>query len=82
MNNQVIVIDDEASIRDAVEQWLGLSGFAVQRFSQAEECLAQLPEDFPGVILSDVRMPGMGGLGLLAQLQARDPELPVILLTR
>lgn len=81
MSNQVMVIDDEASIRDAVEQWLGLSGFSVQRFSQAEECLAQLPEDFPGVILSDVRMPGMGGLGLLAQLQARDPELPVILLT-
>ncbi len=81
MSNQVMVIDDEASIRDAVEQWLGLSGFSVQRFSQAEDCLAQLPADFAGVILSDVRMPGMGGLGLLAQVQARDPELPVILLT-
>ncbi|MBD8612838.1 sigma-54-dependent Fis family transcriptional regulator [Pseudomonas putida] len=81
MSNQVMVIDDEASIRDAVEQWLGLSGFSVQRFGQAEDCLAQLPADFAGVILSDVRMPGMGGLGLLAQVQARDPELPVILLT-
>lgn len=81
MSNQVMVIDDEASIRDAVEQWLGLSGFSVERFSQAEDCLAQLPADFAGVILSDVRMPGMGGLGLLAQVQARDPELPVILLT-
>ncbi|MBD8602200.1 MULTISPECIES: sigma-54-dependent transcriptional regulator [unclassified Pseudomonas] len=81
MSNQVMVIDDEASIRDAVEQWLGLSGFSVQRFSQAEDCLAQLPADFAGVILSDVRMPGMGGLALLAQVQARDPELPVILLT-
>ena len=81
MSNQVMVVDDEASIRDAVEQWLGLSGFCVQRFSHAEECLAQLPPDFAGVILSDVRMPGMGGLGLLAHVQARDPELPVILLT-
>ncbi|MPQ67221.1 MULTISPECIES: sigma-54 dependent transcriptional regulator [unclassified Pseudomonas] len=79
--NAVIVVDDEASIRTAVEQWLSLSGFQVQTFSRAEECLAQLPRDFPGVILSDVRMPGMGGLELLARLQAHDSDLPVILLT-
>ncbi|WP_248802082.1 sigma-54-dependent transcriptional regulator [Pseudomonas sp. MWU13-2100] len=79
--NAVIVVDDEASIRTAVEQWLRLSGFQVQTFSRAEECLAQLPHDFPGVILSDVRMPGMGGLELLARLQAHDRDLPVILLT-
>ncbi|PWB33336.1 DNA-binding response regulator [Pseudomonas sp. SDI] len=81
MLNSVIVVDDEASIRSAVEQWLGLSGFAVQPFSRAEDCLAQLPAHFPGVILSDVRMPGMGGLALLEQLQQRDADLPVILLT-
>jgi two-component system C4-dicarboxylate transport response regulator DctD len=81
MLNSVIVVDDEAPIREAVEQWLSLSGFAVQLFSRAEDCLARLPAHFPGVILSDVRMPGMGGLELLAQLQARDPDLPVILLT-
>ena len=79
--NAVIVVDDEASIRTAVEQWLSLSGFQVQTFSRAEECLAQLPRDFPGVILSDVRMPGMGGLELLARLQEQDSDLPVILLT-
>ncbi len=79
--NAVIVVDDEASIRTAVEQWLSLSGFQVQTFSRAEECLAQLPRDFPGVILSDVRMPGMGGLELLARLQEQDRDLPVILLT-
>ncbi|MGG5290694.1 sigma-54-dependent transcriptional regulator [Pseudomonas shirazensis] len=81
MLNSVIVVDDEASIRSAVEQWLGLSGFAVQLFARADECLAQLPEHFPGVIISDVRMPGVDGLQLLAELQARDPDLPVILLT-
>ena len=79
--NAVIVVDDEASIRTAVEQWLSLSGFQVQTFSRAEECLAQLPRYFPGVILSDVRMPGMGGLELLARLQEQDSDLPVILLT-
>ena len=81
MLNSVIVVDDEASIRSAVEQWLSLSGFAVQLFSCAEDCLRQLPPHFAGVVVSDVRMPGMGGLALLSQLQQLDADLPVILLT-
>jgi two-component system, NtrC family, C4-dicarboxylate transport response regulator DctD len=81
MLNSVMVVDDESSIRSAVEQWLSLSGFAVQLFSRADECLAQLPVHFAGVILSDVRMPGMSGLELLAEVQRRDADLPVILLT-
>jgi two-component system C4-dicarboxylate transport response regulator DctD len=81
MLNSVIVVDDEAPIREAVQQWLTLSGFSVQVFSRAESCLEQLPEHFPGVILSDVRMPGIDGLALLATLQMRDKDLPVILLT-
>lgn len=81
MLNSVIVVDDEASIRTAVEQWLSLSGFSVQLFADAEACLAQLPEHFAGVIISDVRMPGIDGLQLLERLQKADPDLPVILLT-
>ncbi|MDY7561714.1 sigma-54 dependent transcriptional regulator [Pseudomonas sp. CCC3.2] len=81
MLNCVIVVDDEASIREAVQQWLMLSGFSVQLYSRAEECLAALPEHFPGVIVSDVRMPGMGGLAFLDRLQILDSDLPVILLT-
>ncbi|WP_286776185.1 response regulator, partial [Pseudomonas sp. UBA800] len=81
MLNSVIVVDDEASIRSAVEQWLSLSGFSVQLFACAEDCLAHLPRHFAGVVISDVRMPGMGGLQLLERLQADDPDLPVILLT-
>ncbi|MFS0826002.1 sigma-54-dependent transcriptional regulator [Pseudomonas phoenicis] len=81
MLNSVMVIDDEASIRTAIEQWLSLSGFDVQLHDRAETCLAQLPAHFPGVVISDVRMPGMDGLQLLEQLQQRDADLPVILLT-
>ncbi|MBK5516774.1 sigma-54 dependent transcriptional regulator [Pseudomonas sp. TH10] len=81
MLNSVIVVDDESSIRSAVEQWLSLSGFEVQLFSRAEECLAALPAHYAGVILSDVRMPGIGGLALLAEVHKRDADLPVILLT-
>jgi two-component system C4-dicarboxylate transport response regulator DctD len=81
MLNSVIVVDDEAPIREAVEQWLSLSGFDVQVYSRAEDCLAQLPEHFPGVIMSDVRMPGINGMELLSRIRASDADLPVILLT-
>lgn len=81
MLNSVIVVDDEAPIREAVEQWLSLSGFDVRVYSRAEDCLAQLPEHFPGVIMSDVRMPGISGMELLTRVQALDADLPVILLT-
>jgi two-component system C4-dicarboxylate transport response regulator DctD len=81
MLTHVMVVDDEAGIRSAVQQWLSLCGFEVQLFSRAEDCLGALPEHFPGVILSDVRMPGISGLELLGRLQAFDADLPVILLT-
>ncbi|AIR89708.1 sigma-54-dependent transcriptional regulator [Pseudomonas cremoricolorata] len=81
MLNSVIVVDDEASIRAAVEQWLSLSGFEVQVFERGDACLAQLPAHFPGVVISDVRMPGIDGLQLLERLQQQDADLPVILLT-
>ncbi|MBH3439871.1 sigma-54-dependent transcriptional regulator [Pseudomonas luteola] len=81
MTDRVIVIDDESTIREAIQQWLQLSGFEVALYASAEACLAQLTPDFAGVIISDVRMPGLDGLSLLEQLQTLDKDLPVILLT-
>ena len=81
MLNSVIVVDDEASIRTAVEQWLSLSGFSVQLFARAEECLAHLPRHFPGVIISDVRMPGMDGLSCLKALELTKCETPILVVT-
>lgn len=81
MQAQVYLVDDEASIREAVRQWLELSGHQVRLFARAEDCLAAVTSDFAGVVVSDVRMPGMDGLALLDRLQALDPDLPVILLT-
>lgn len=81
MLDNVILVDDEAPIRQAVEHWLSLSGFKVTLFDRGQNCLDALPPHFPGVILSDVRMPGINGLELLKQLRERDADLPVILLT-
>ncbi|RMH81866.1 sigma-54-dependent Fis family transcriptional regulator [Pseudomonas sp. AOB-7] len=81
MSAQVIVVDDEAAIREAVQQWLELSGFTVRSCASAAEALALVYRDYPGIVVSDVRMPGSDGLQLLDKLLALDADLPVILVT-
>lgn len=77
----VAIIDDEADMRESVAQWLSLSGFEPIRFEAAESALKELGSDFPGVIVSDIKMPGMDGMALLRRIQSIDPGLPVILMT-
>ena len=77
----VAIIDDESDMRESVAQWLQLSGFHPLRFEAAESALKRLGPDFPGVVVSDIKMPGMDGMALLRRLQSVDPGLPVILMT-
>ncbi len=77
----VAIVDDEADMRESVSQWLQLSGFEPQRFENAESALKALSPDFPGVVVTDIKMPGMDGMALLRRLQSVDPGLPVILMT-
>lgn len=78
---QVIVIDDEPAICQAVQQWLQLSGFSVQTFTRAAAALREITPEFDGVIISDVRMPDIDGLQLLERIVELDDGLPVILMT-
>jgi DNA-binding NtrC family response regulator len=80
-NCRVAIIDDEVDMRESVAQWLQLSGFAPLSFEAAEPALKTLAPDFTGVVISDIRMPGMDGMALLRRLQSVDPGLPVILMT-
>ncbi|WP_017429534.1 sigma-54-dependent transcriptional regulator [Vreelandella jeotgali] len=80
-NQPVIVIDDELHLRITAAQTLELAGYTPHCFETAEQALATLPSDFPGVVVSDIRMPGMDGMTLLRTLQQQDPTLPVILIT-
>ncbi len=81
MTGQVIVVDDEQAIREAVQQWLELSGLRVQSCANAAQALALVDRDFAGIVVSDVRMPGTDGLQLLDSLLELDRDLPVILVT-
>jgi len=77
----VLFIDDERPIRMASGQALELAGFDVTAVESAERGLKHVSRDFPGCVVSDVRMPGMDGLELLAAVRAVDPDLPVVLIT-
>ncbi len=78
---KIAIIDDEAHMRDSISQWLELSGFKTLTFENAEKALVEIGSQFKGIVVSDIRMPGMGGMELLKRLHATDPSLPVILIT-
>jgi DNA-binding NtrC family response regulator len=79
--SRIVVIDDEADMRASIGQWLSLSGFRPESYPGAEEALRRISPDFPGIVISDIRMPGMDGMALLKRLVAMDAGLPVVLIT-
>lgn len=78
---QVALVEDDPPLRDATMQALSLEGADVAPFPDARTALDWLTEDYHGVVVSDVRMPGMDGIAFFAALREIDAELPVILTT-
>ncbi|HAE51184.1 MAG TPA: Fis family transcriptional regulator, partial [Tistrella mobilis] len=78
---QVVFVDDEDDVRIANAQTLDLAGFDVLTAASAEAALALVDREFPGVVVTDMRMPGIDGLTLFDRLRAQDPDLPVIFVT-
>lgn len=81
IRGHVILVDDEAMVRQSTEQWLKVCGFSVDSFACAESALKVIDETFSGVVVTDVKMPGMSGLELLRETLLKVSDLPVILLT-
>lgn len=77
----VLLVDDEEEIRRSTAQSLQLAGFDVREFGAAETALDYITPGFGGVVVSDIRMPGMDGMTLLARIRDIDPDVPVILVT-
>ncbi|MEK1888943.1 MAG: sigma-54 dependent transcriptional regulator [Phyllobacterium sp.] len=77
----IAFVDDDDDLRNATRQTLELAGFNVTPFTDAMSALRFLTPDFPGVVVTDVRMPQMDGFELFRRLRAVDPDLPVILIT-
>ncbi|MTW11777.1 response regulator [Pseudoduganella eburnea] len=78
---QVLLVEDDPTVRAGSEQALELADFTVSSYESAEPVAQQLKANSAAVLVSDVRLPGMSGLDLLAAARAIDPDLPVILVT-
>jgi RNA polymerase sigma factor (sigma-70 family) len=77
----VFIIDDDPAVRDSIALMLGLAGFRTASFADAEAFLAAYRENWVGCVVADLRLPGMSGLALQAELQRRGSTLPIVIIT-
>jgi putative two-component system response regulator len=82
-NNTVLVVDDDASIREYLSEVLRLEGYECHSFSDSLAALAYLnqSESPADLMLADISMPNMGGIELLREVKLSHPDLPVILIS-
>ncbi|EGD60705.1 two component, sigma54 specific, Fis family transcriptional regulator [Novosphingobium nitrogenifigens DSM 19370] len=78
---RIALVDDDPDLRTALVQTMTLAGFAVDAFSGAQEALGAIDRTYPGVVVTDIRMPVIDGIALFQRLRDRDPDLPVIFMT-
>ncbi len=81
MTGHVLLVDDDRPVLEALGQTLELAGYEVTMAASFIEAVDHISADFPGVVLSDVRMPGKDGFALLERTHRIDRDLPVILIT-
>jgi len=78
---RILVVDDEVNARTALSELLRDEGYLVESAADAFKALGKVADFAPEVVLTDLKMPGMDGLQLLARLHETDPELPVVVMT-
>lgn len=79
--NKVYIIDDNRAMRVAMVQWFELADYEVSEFTDTGQLLELLDASFSGVLIADVKMPGMDGLELQQRVTRIDKDLPVVLVT-
>ena len=77
----VLIVDDEAEIRESLETLLAMEGFDVHTAVSGEDGLAQIGERPFDLVLLDLALPGRDGMDILSEIHAHDPRLPVIMIT-
>lgn len=81
MRARILVVDDEPSIRKVLYAHLTRDGHEVQAVADGFEALRSLAEEPWNLVITDLRMPGLGGMELLAHIHVHQPGLPVVVLT-
>ncbi len=78
---KVLVVEDDPDVLLGCEQALQLEGVATVGAESAEQALQRIGEELPGLIVSDIRLPGRDGMALMREVLALDADLPVVLIT-
>ncbi|OYR15115.1 sigma-54-dependent transcriptional regulator [Brucella thiophenivorans] len=78
---RVMLVDDDAAFRTALADSFEIAGLDIETYGDGQSALANLNADFPGIVVTDIRMPRIDGHAVMEALLTRDPELPVILMT-
>jgi DNA-binding NtrC family response regulator len=78
---KIMIVEDDAGLRDALAQFLTRLGYQVAIARGGNEALANIDEELPDLILSDISMPDLDGLSLLNEVKTRYPETVVIMMT-
>ena len=81
MSGRILVIDDEAGIRESLRMILEYEGYTCLLAATGEEGLAMARSDAPDLVFSDIKMPGLDGLEVLTRLKAQDESLPVVMIS-
>lgn len=77
----VAIVDDDRSVQSALKDLMESAGFSARSFGSAEEFLKSDERNQTACLITDIRMPGMSGLDLQAQLKAAGCRLPIIFIT-
>ena len=77
----VFVVDDDSSVREAMQSLIRSAGLQVRTFSSAREFLQSKPSDLHGCLVLDVRLPGLSGLELQRELNGADIRIPIIFIS-
>jgi len=77
----IFVVDDDVSVREALESLIRSAGFRVETFASARKFLARGRADVPSCLVLDVRLPGLSGLGLQKRMAEVNLEVPIIFIT-
>jgi DNA-binding NtrC family response regulator len=79
--SQVYVVDDDLSVREAVEGLIRSAGLSVKTFASAQEMLASLRKELPSCLVLDIQLPDISGFELQQELATKDIQIPIIFLT-
>jgi DNA-binding NtrC family response regulator len=78
---RILVVDDEPEIRDLLRRFFTRKQYTVLTAESGAECLATLDRDEVDAVVLDLAMPGMSGMEVLSEIRAKQPDLPVVMVT-